>query len=93
MTTTALGDQDRRFFGHPRGLGYLVFAEAWERFSYYGMLSLLALYMSQQLFLPGHIEAIAGFGAFRGAWRGYSAPRRLWPWRCSSPDSTRAASM
>jgi POT family proton-dependent oligopeptide transporter len=56
---------DRRFFGHPIGLGYLVFAEAWERFSYYGMLSLLVLYMTQQLFLPGHVEAIAGFPAFR----------------------------
>jgi POT family proton-dependent oligopeptide transporter len=66
MTTAAIGgDQDRRFFGHPRGLAYLVFAEAWERFSYYGMLSLLALYMSQQLFLPGHVESIAGFDAFR----------------------------
>jgi POT family proton-dependent oligopeptide transporter len=65
MTTTADPDQDRRFLGHPRGLAYLVFAEAWERFSYYGMLSLLALYMSQQLFLPGHIQMIAGFGAFR----------------------------
>ena len=73
--TTTLGDQDRRFFGHPRGLGYLVFAEAWERFSYYGMLSLLALYMSQQLFLPGHIEAIAGFAAFRGALEAVFGPK------------------
>ena len=73
--TTTLGDQDRRFFGHPRGLGYLVFAEAWERFSYYGMLSLLALYMSQQLFLPGHIQAIAGFAAFRGALEAVFGPK------------------
>jgi POT family proton-dependent oligopeptide transporter len=65
MTTTTGADQDRGFLGHPRGLAYLVFAEAWERFSYYGMLSLLVLYMSQQLFLPGHIEMIAGFSAFR----------------------------
>jgi len=55
----------RTFFGHPIGLGYLVFAEAWERFSYYGMLSLLVLYMGQQLFLPGHIEHVVGFAAFR----------------------------
>jgi POT family proton-dependent oligopeptide transporter len=65
MTIMAGADQEKGFLGHPRGLAYLVFAEAWERFSYYGMLSLLALYMSQQLFLPGHIQAIAGFGAFR----------------------------
>jgi POT family proton-dependent oligopeptide transporter len=53
------------FFGEPRALGYLAFTEAWERFSYYGMTSLLVLYMSQQLLLPGHIEHIGGFVAFR----------------------------
>lgn len=51
--------------GHPRGLAYLVFAEAWERFSYYGMQALLVLYMSQQLLLPGHVENVAGFAQFR----------------------------
>jgi hypothetical protein len=25
------------FLGHPPGLWYLAFTEAWERFSYYGM--------------------------------------------------------
>ncbi|MES1156786.1 MAG: MFS transporter [Alphaproteobacteria bacterium] len=54
-------------FGHPRGLWYLSFAEAWERFSYYGMNALLVLYLSQYLLLPGHIEHVAGFGAFKGA--------------------------
>ncbi|HTY93039.1 MAG TPA: peptide MFS transporter [Steroidobacteraceae bacterium] len=53
--------------GHPRGLAYLVFAEAWERFSYYGMQALLVLYMGQQLLLPGHVEHVAGFAAFRAA--------------------------
>ena len=53
------------FFGHPRGLGYLVFAEAWERFSYYGMQALLVLYMGQQLLLPGHVQHVAGFAGFR----------------------------
>jgi len=57
---------DKRFFGHPIGLGYLAFAEAWERFSYYGMQALLVLYMGQQLFLPGHIQHVAGFSSFRG---------------------------
>ncbi|HEY1906524.1 MAG TPA: oligopeptide:H+ symporter, partial [Myxococcaceae bacterium] len=51
--------------GHPRGLAYLVFAETWERFSYYGMQALLVLYMGQQLLLPGHVERVAGFAAFR----------------------------
>jgi POT family proton-dependent oligopeptide transporter len=56
----------RTFFGHPRGLAYLAFTEAWERFSYYGMSALLVLYMVNQLLLPGHVEHVAGFAAFRG---------------------------
>jgi proton-dependent oligopeptide transporter, POT family len=56
---------DVAFMGHPRGLFYLAFTEAWERFSYYGMTALLALYMVNQLLLPGHVEHIAGFAGFR----------------------------
>jgi POT family proton-dependent oligopeptide transporter len=55
----------RTFFGEPRALAYLSFTEAWERFSYYGMTALLVLYMSEQLLLPGHVEHVAGFAAFR----------------------------
>jgi POT family proton-dependent oligopeptide transporter len=55
---------DRAFLGHPKGLGYLAFTEAWERFSYYGMQSLLVLYMAKYLLLPGHVEHIAFFGEF-----------------------------
>jgi POT family proton-dependent oligopeptide transporter len=55
----------RTFFGQPRALGFLAFTEAWERFSYYGMTSLLVLYMSQALFMPEHIGNIAGFAAYR----------------------------
>src|ERR1043166_2711045 len=58
---------DRSFIGHPRGLGYIAFAEAWERFSYYGMQSLLVLYMVHRLLHPGHIEHVAGFPPFRHA--------------------------
>jgi POT family proton-dependent oligopeptide transporter len=57
--------EDRSFIGHPRGLAYIAFAEAWERFSYYGMQALLVLYMVNRLLHPGHVEHIAGFGAFR----------------------------
>jgi POT family proton-dependent oligopeptide transporter len=53
------------FLGHPRGLWYLAFTEAWERFSYYGMQSLLVLYMVNYLLLPGHIARVAIFDAFR----------------------------
>ena len=52
---------------HPKGLYYLAFTEAWERFSYYGMTALLALYMVNELLLAGHVERIAGFSAFRAA--------------------------
>ena len=53
------------FFGHPKGLAYLAFTEAWERFSYYGMTALLVLYMVNQLLLPGHVEHVVGFATFR----------------------------
>jgi POT family proton-dependent oligopeptide transporter len=56
---------DKTFFGEPRALAFLTFTEAWERFSYYGMTAILALYMSQALLLPGHVEHVAGFAAFR----------------------------
>jgi POT family proton-dependent oligopeptide transporter len=55
-----------QLFGHPRGLAYLAFTEAWERFSFQGMQALLVLYMVDQLLQPGHIEQVLGFGAFRG---------------------------
>lgn len=32
-----LTKEDRAFLGHPKGLGFLAFTEAWERFSYYGI--------------------------------------------------------
>ena len=73
--TGATPDADRSFLGHPRGLGYLAFTEAWERFSYYGMQTLLVLYMVKQLLLPGHIERIAGFTWVRaGLERLYHGP-------------------
>src|SRR5260370_34794928 len=58
---------DYAFFGHPRGLGWLSYAEFWERFSYYGMQALLVLYMTHRLLQPGHIEHVIGFAAFRAA--------------------------
>jgi POT family proton-dependent oligopeptide transporter len=68
MNKTALARADDvAFIGHPRGLFYLALTEAWERFSYYGMTALLALYMVNQLLLPGNVEQIAGFAGFRAA--------------------------
>ena len=37
------------FAGHPKGLGPLFFTELWERFSYYGMRSVLILYMTSTI--------------------------------------------
>jgi len=53
------------YFGHPKGLFYLAFTEAWERFSFYGMTALVVLYMVNRLLLTGHVEHIAGFAVFR----------------------------
>lgn len=53
--------------GHPKGLFYLAFTEAWERFSYYGMTALVVLYMVNQLLLPGHVENVVGLAGFRAA--------------------------
>ncbi len=61
------GKDDRAFLGHPKGLAYLAFTEAWERFSFYGMTALVVLYMVQQLLLPGHIENVAGMATYRAA--------------------------
>jgi POT family proton-dependent oligopeptide transporter len=36
---------EKKFLGHPRGLSTLFFTEMWERFSYYGMRSLLILFL------------------------------------------------
>jgi len=58
---------DRAFLGHPKGLGFLGFTEACERFSYYSMQTLLTLYMVNYLLLAGHIEGVAGLGWLR-AW-------------------------
>jgi POT family proton-dependent oligopeptide transporter len=34
------------WFGHPKGVYLIAFTELWERFSYFGMAALLALYLS-----------------------------------------------
>jgi POT family proton-dependent oligopeptide transporter len=41
------------FFGHPVGLAYLAFMEAFERFSFYGMQALLVLYMTSTCCIRG----------------------------------------
>jgi POT family proton-dependent oligopeptide transporter len=52
-------------FGHPRGLTYLFTTEMWERFSYYGMRSLLVLYMTKYLLLADHSGNVTGLLALK----------------------------
>jgi POT family proton-dependent oligopeptide transporter len=59
---------------HPKGLFSLAFTELWERFSYYGMTALLALYMVNQLLLPRHVEHVAGFASLRAMLESMSGP-------------------
>ncbi len=55
--------EDRTFFGHPRGLFVLFFAEMWERFSYYGMRGLLIFYLVQH-WLYSKEQASIIYGAY-----------------------------
>jgi POT family proton-dependent oligopeptide transporter len=65
----------REFLGHPVGLPVIAFTEAFERFSYYGMQTLLTLYMANALLLSPHVEHIVGFDWFKGVLAGiYGAP-------------------
>jgi len=60
---SALGE----LFGHPKALTFLFTTEMWERFSYYGMRSLLVLYMTKYLLMPGHAGAVFGLTGVRTA--------------------------
>ncbi|QNR23275.1 peptide MFS transporter [Croceimicrobium hydrocarbonivorans] len=57
--------------GHPRGLYILFFSEMWERFCYYGMRTLLTLYLVKALF-KGDADAALIYGAYTGLV--YAAP-------------------
>jgi POT family proton-dependent oligopeptide transporter len=68
-----LSADDRRFFGHPRGLSTLFFTEMWERFSYYGMRAFLILYMTTPAIAGGlgmaDSDATSIYGTYTGsAW-------------------------
>ncbi len=53
----------KTILGHPRGLFILFMTEMWERFSYYGMRSLLILYLTQH-FLFSDERSAAIYGAY-----------------------------
>ena len=56
---------------HPEGLMTLFFSEMWERFCYYGMRTLLTLFLVKSL-LMGDKEASLIYGAYTGLV--YAAP-------------------
>ncbi len=59
--------QSAELFGHPKGLTFLFATEMWERFSFYGMRSLLVLYMTKYLLLPEHSRTVIGLQPVKGA--------------------------
>ncbi len=65
----------RGFFGHPKGLAVLFLTEMWERFSYYGMRSLLVLYMVNYLFInPDLSQTVWGYNWVRATLEGIFGP-------------------
>ena len=67
--------QDRTILGHPSGLFVLFFTEMWERFSYYGMRSLLVLYMVDYLFQRPEIgERVLGLGLLKAGFEAIFGP-------------------
>lgn len=57
-------DKDTAFIGHPPGLAWLAASEFWERFSYYGMQTLLVLYVTHYLLTANHSSHVMGFELF-----------------------------
>ncbi|WP_266169833.1 peptide MFS transporter [Dyella subtropica] len=61
-STTASPDE---LFGHPKGLYICFFTEMWERFSFYGMKALLALYLIKHHGFSD-AESLSVLGAYGG---------------------------
>ena len=73
------GAAPAEIFGHPRGLTFLFTTEMWERFSYYGMRSLLVLYMTKYLLLPEHSGDVRGLLTVKSALEGIFGPLDVQP--------------
>ncbi|AFL96944.1 peptide MFS transporter [Ornithobacterium rhinotracheale] len=65
------GIPQKEILGHPAGLFVLFFSEMWERFCYYGMRTLLTLYVVKAL-LQSDATAFSIYGAYTGLV--YAAP-------------------
>jgi POT family proton-dependent oligopeptide transporter len=73
------GAAPAEIFGHPKGLTFLFTTEMWERFSYYGMRSLLVLYMTKYLLLPEHSGDVHGLLTVKSALEGIFGPLDVQP--------------
>lgn len=76
------GSQERNFLGHPIGLTICFLTEMWERFSYYGMRTILVLYLVKyHLYSAGDASMIyaayAGLVYMMPVIGGYMADRYL----------------
>jgi POT family proton-dependent oligopeptide transporter len=70
----------KTWFGHPVGLFVLFFTEMWERFSYYGMRSLLVLYMTQHLIHSAQNgDTVFGFKALQAGLESLYGPLAIQP--------------
>ncbi|HTG78304.1 MAG TPA: peptide MFS transporter [Sphingomicrobium sp.] len=56
-------NDERMWFGQPRGLTVLFLTNMWEQFSYYGMRALLVYYMTKQL-LIGQAQSSFIYGTY-----------------------------
>src|SRR3984893_9743883 len=74
-----LGAAPAEIFGHPKGLTFLFTTEMWERFSYYGMRSLLVLYMTKYLLLADHSGNVIGLLTVKRALEGLFGPLDVQP--------------
>ena len=75
----SLPSADAELFGHPKGLTFLFTTEMWERFSYYGMRSLLVLYMTKYLLLPEHSGDVIGLLGVKRALEAIFGPLDVQP--------------
>jgi len=66
-------------FGHPKGLTFLFTTEMWERFSYYGMRSLLVLYMTKYLLLRGRADSTLGLSGLKSGLEAIFGPLDIQP--------------
>jgi POT family proton-dependent oligopeptide transporter len=79
QTQTLRRRAPRDFLGHPRGLAFLFSTEMWERFSYYGMRSLLVLYMVRYLLLAENADNVIGLAGLRSIFEGMFGPLAAQP--------------